>query len=218
MAKIRVLLAEDHETVRHGLKLLINGQTDMEVVGEAGDGRVAVERAKTLQPNVAVVDVSMPQMNGLAATKAIRESTPGTAVVALTRYDDEAYVQELLNAGALGYVLKQSPSAELVDAVRAAASGRRYLDRRLAARVAGDILSSRRRRAAPPAITDREREVLRLMALGHSNKEIAELLFLSVKTIEVHKANAMRKLGLAGRTDVVRYALLQGWLRDPQEP
>lgn len=218
MAKIRVLLAEDHETVRHGLKLLINGQTDMEVVGEAGDGRVAVERAKTLQPNVAVVDVSMPQMNGLAATKAIRESTPGTAVVALTRYDDEAYVQELLNAGALGYVLKQSPSAELVDAVRAAASGRRYLDRRLAARVAGDILSSRRRRAAPPAISDRESEVLRLMALGHSNKEIAELLFLSVKTIEVHKANAMRKLGLAGRTDVVRYALLQGWLRDPQEP
>ncbi|MGH9240010.1 MAG: response regulator [Vicinamibacterales bacterium] len=218
MAKIRVLLAEDHETVRHGLKLLINGQTDMEVVGEAGDGRVAVERAGTLQPNVAVVDVSMPQMNGLAATKAIRESTPGTAVVALTRYDDEAYVQELLNAGALGYVLKQSPSAELVDAVRAAASGRRYLDRRLAARVAGDILSSRRRRAAPPAITDRESEVLRLMALGHSNKEIAELLFLSVKTIEVHKANAMRKLGLAGRTDVVRYALLQGWLRDPQEP
>ena len=218
MAKIRVLLAEDHETVRHGLKLLINGQTDMEVVGEAGDGRVAVERAGTLQPNVAVVDVSMPQMNGLAATKAIRESAPGTAVVALTRYDDEAYVQALLSAGAVGYVLKQSPSAELVDAVRAAASGRRYLDRRLAARVAGDVLSSRRRRAAPPAITDRESEVLRLMALGHSNKEIAELLFLSVKTIEVHKANAMRKLGLAGRTDVVRYALLQGWLRDPQEP
>ena len=218
MAKIRVLLAEDHETVRHGLKLLINGQTDMEVVGEAGDGRVAVERAGTLQPNVAVVDVSMPQMNGLAATKAIRESAPGTAVVALTRYDDEAYMQALLSAGAVGYVLKQSPSAELVDAVRAAASGRRYLDRRLAARVAGDVLSSRRRRAAPPAITDRESEVLRLMALGHSNKEIAELLFLSVKTIEVHKANAMRKLGLAGRTDVVRYALLQGWLRDPQEP
>jgi len=218
MKKIRVLLAEDHEVVRQGLKLLIDRQPDMEVVGEAGDGRVAVERAKTLQPNVAVVDVSMPQMNGLAATKAIRESTPGTAVVALTRYDDEAYVQELLTAGALGYVLKQSPSAELVDAVRAAASGRRYLDRRLAARVAGDILSSRRRRDAPPAITDRESEVLRLMALGHSNKEIAELLFLSVKTIEVHKGNAMRKLGLAGRTDVVRYALLQGWLRDPQEP
>ena len=211
--KIRVLLAEDHETVRHGLKLLINRQPDMEVVGEAGDGRLAVERAGVLKPTVAVVDVSMPAMNGLAATKAICESTPGTAVVALTRYGDDAYVQELLNAGALGYVLKQSPSAELVDAVRAAASGRRYLDRSLAARVAGTMKP--RGRSATPLVTDRETEVLRLMALGHSNKEIAATLDLSVKTIEVHKANAMRKLGLAGRTDVVKYALLQGWLRDP---
>jgi DNA-binding NarL/FixJ family response regulator len=215
MTKIKVLLAEDHETVRHGLKLLINRQPDMEVVGEAGDGRDAVERVGTLKPNVAVVDVSMPQMNGLEATRAIRESTPGTAVVALTRYDDDAYVQELLNAGATGYVLKQSPSAELVDAVRAAAAGRRYLDRSLAARVAGTMMNSRGRRAAPSPITDRETEVLRLMALGHSNKEIAATLELSVKTVEVHKANATRKLGLAGRTDVVRYALLQGWLREP---
>ena len=213
-AKIRVLLADDHETVRHGLKLLINRQPDMEVVGEAGDGRHAVERAEVLKPNVAVVDVSMPEMNGLAATKAICESTPGTAVVALTRYSDDAYVQELLNAGALGYVLKQSPSAELVDAVRAAASGRRYLDRSLAARVAGTMVKGRGR-TAPAPISDRETEVLRLMALGHSNKEIAAMLELSVKTVEVHKANAMRKLGLAGRTDVVKYALLQGWLREP---
>jgi len=215
MAKIRVLLADDHETVRHGLKLLINRQADMEVVGEAGDGRDAVERVSALKPHVAVLDVSMPQMNGLQATKAIRESTPDTAVVALTRYDDDAYVQELLNAGATGYVLKQSPSAELVDAVRAAASGRRYLDRSLAARVAGTLMNARGRRTPPSPITDRETEVLRLMALGHSNKEIASLLDLSVKTVEVHKTNATRKLGLAGRTDVVRYALLQGWLREP---
>src|SRR5688572_13021031 len=167
MSKIRVLLAEDHETVRHGLKLLINRQTDMEVVGEAGGGRAAVERAGVLKPNVAVLDVSMPEMNGLAATKAICQATPSTAVVALTRYGDDAYVQELLNAGALGYVLKQSPSAELLDAVRSAASGRRYLDRSLAARVASTMLRSGRR--VPPAITDREAEVLRLMALGHSN-------------------------------------------------
>lgn len=213
-AKIRVLLADDHETVRHGLKLLINRQPDMEVVGEAGDGRLAVERAGVLKPNVAVVDVSMPEMNGLAATKAICEAAPGTAVVALTRYSDDAYVQELLSAGALGYVLKQSPSAELVDAVRAAASGRRYLDRSLAARVAGTMVKGRGR-AASAAISDRETEVLRLMALGHSNKEIAAALDLSVKTVEVHKANAMRKLGLAGRTDVVKYAMLQGWLREP---
>jgi len=215
MAKIRVLLADDHETVRHGLKLLINRQSDMEVVGEAGDGRDAVERVGSLKPHVAVVDVSMPNMNGLEATKAIRESTPATAVVALTRYDDDAYVQELLNAGALGYVLKQSPSAELVDAVRAAAAGRRYLDRSLAARVAGTMMNPHGRRTPPSPITDRETEVLRLMALGHSNKEIASLLDLSVKTVEVHKTNATRKLGLTGRTDVVRYALLQGWLREP---
>ena len=215
MAKIRVLLAEDHETVRHGLKLLINRQADMEVVGEAGDGRVALEQVVVLKPNVVVVDVSMPHMNGLAATRAIHESAPATAVVALTRYGDDAYVQELLNAGALGYVLKQSPSAELVDAVRSAASGRRYLDSSLAARVAGTMLNPRGRRAAHGMITDRESEVLRLMAIGHSNKDIAANLDLSVKTVEVHKANAMRKLGLSGRTDVVRYALLQGWLREP---
>ena len=215
MTKIRVLLAEDHETVRHGLKLLINRQPDMEVIGEAGDGRDAVERVGSLKPHVAVLDVSMPQMNGLEATRAIRESAPTTAVVALTRYDDDAYVQELLSAGATGYVLKQSPSTELVDAVRAAAAGRRYLDRSLAARVAGTMMNQHGRRAAPSPITDRETEVLRLMALGHSNKEIASMLELSVKTVEVHKANATRKLGLTGRTDVVRYALLQGWLREP---
>ena len=214
MAKIRVLLADDHETVRHGLKLLIDRQPDMEVVGEAGDGRLAVERTGELKPHVIVVDVSMPEMNGLAATKAIRQSAPATAVVALTRYADDAYVQELLGAGALGYVLKQSPASELVDAVRAAAAGRRYLDRSLAARVAGSMLSRRDKRGAVTTITDRETEVLRRMALGQSNKEIAASLDLSVKTVEVHKANAMRKLNLTGRTDVVRYALLQGWLKE----
>ena len=216
MSKIRVLLAEDHETLRHGLKFVIDRQPDMEVVGEAGDGVAAVERVGVLHPNVAVVDVSMPLMNGLAATRAICQATPATAVVALTLYADDAYVQELMNAGALGYVLKQSSSSELVDAVRAAAAGRRYLDRSLAARrAAGNVPGPRARRAAPPPITGRETEVLRLMALGHSNKEIAALLSLSVKTVEVHKTNGMRKLGLAGRTDVVRHALVEGWLVDP---
>jgi two-component system response regulator NreC len=210
--KIRVLLADDHETVRQGLKLLIDSQPDMEVVAEAGNGRAAVDVATALQPSVAVLDVSMPEMNGLAATRALRDTAPSTAIVALTRYVDDAYVRELLGAGALGYVLKQSPSSELVDAIRAAAAGRRYLDRSLAARVAGTMLPGRRREK--PQMTERETEVLRLTALGHSNKDIANSLDLSVKTVEVHKANAMRKMGLAGRTDVVRYALLQGWLRD----
>lgn len=212
MSKIRVLLAEDHETVRHGLKLVIDRQPDMEVVGEVGDGVAAVEQVGALHPNVAIVDISMPRMNGLAATRAICQAAPAVAIVALTRYSDDAYVQELMDAGALGYVLKQSASSELVDAVRAAAAGRRYLDRSLAARVASTLPRARR---AALAITEREAEVLRLMALGYSNKETAAALNLSVKTIEVHKANGMRKLGLAGRTDVVRYALLQGWLQEP---
>lgn len=214
MSRIRVLLAEDHETVRQGLKLLIDGQTDMEVVGEAANGRVAVQRAQALQPHVIVLDISMPEMNGLAATRALRETTPAAAVVALTRYSDDAYVQELLGAGASAYVLKQSASQELLTAIRSAAGGSRYLDSSLANT---DPERSRRIRQGtpPPRISDREREVLRLMALGHSNKDIAAALELSVKTVEVHKANAMRKLALRGRIDIVRFALLQGWLQDP---
>jgi two-component system, NarL family, response regulator NreC len=215
VTKIRVLIAEDHETVRQGLKLLINSQADMEVIAEAGDGRAAVQRAESLKPAVAVLDISMPEMNGLAAARRIRECAPDTAVIALSRYRDNAYVKELLAAGAAGYVLKQSASIELLDAIRAAARGARYLDTALERDAATSPL--RNRRGDPPRrrVTDREAEVLRLMALGHSNKEIASSLEVSVKTVEVHKANAMRKLGLQGRIDIVKYALLQGWLRDP---
>lgn len=214
MKRIRVLLAEDHETVRQGLKLLVGGQPDMEVIAEAGDGKTAVERVCAMRPEVAVVDVSMPEMNGLAATRAIQQRAPETAVVAWTRYDDEGYVQELLAAGAKGYVLKQSAARELLDAIRAAARGAQYLDSALGTRVA-TVLTARRK-ASPSRITDREAEVLRLIALGHSNKDIATALSLSVKTVEVHKANAMRKLGLAGRIDIVRFAMLQGWLNKAQ--
>ena len=213
MNRIRVLIAEDHETVRQGLKLLVSSQPDMEVIGEAGDGRAAVERACELHPTVAVVDVSMPEMKGLAATRAIRQRAPETAVVALTRYDDEGYVQELLAAGAKGYVLKQSAARELLDAIRAAARGTQYLDSALGTRVSAVL--SRRREGALSMITGRETEVLRLIAVGHSNKDIAAELNLSVKTVEVHKANAVHKLGLNGRIDIVRFAMLQGWLKEP---
>lgn len=213
--KIRVLIADDHETVRHGLRLLIDGQPDMEVVGEAGDGRSAVQRAGTLQPTVVVMDVSMPEMNGLLATRTLRERSARPAVVALTRYADEAYVKELLEAGASAYVLKQSPSSELIAAIRAAAAGKEYLDARLVAKVAGAYIRKHSRVALErPGITDRESEVLRMMAWGHSNKEIAARLDVSVKTVEVHRANAMRKLNLRGRIDIVKYAVLQGWLQD----
>jgi DNA-binding NarL/FixJ family response regulator len=209
---IRVLLAEDHETVREGLRLLVNAQGDMEVVGEVGDGRAVVERAGTLKPDVVILDLSMPGMSGLAATRALKRSGAASAIVALTRHADHAFVEELLEAGAAAYVLKQSASAELVRAIRVAAAGGRYLDPALPA---DDAARDPRRRATTPRATDREIEVLRLIAAGHSNKEIAAALGISVKTVEVHKANAMLKLGLRGRTDVVRYAVMNGWLLEP---
>jgi DNA-binding NarL/FixJ family response regulator len=212
---IRVVLVDDHETVRQGLLLLLNAVPDITVVGEAGDGADAVARAREVHPHVIVMDVAMPGTNGLAATRLLKEALPGVAVVALTRYGDDAYVQEMLRAGASGYVLKQSAPTELVTAIRTAAAGEQYLDATLRARVAGAFLRKfSRPEAEQPTITDREAEVLRKMAWGYSNKEVAAQLDLSVKTVEVHKANAMRKLRLRGRIDIVRYALLQGWLKE----
>ena len=207
---IGVFLAEDHETVREGLRLLVNAQEDMHVVGEAGDGKTAIEQARTLKPNVVVLDLSMPQVNGVVAAQTLRTSLPSAAVVTLTRHRDSAYVQQLLAAGAAAYVLKQSSSGELLNAIRAAAAGRTYLDASLQAPIPRTS-----RPAAAPMITERETAVLRLTAVGHSNKQIAASLGIAVKTVEVHKSNAMRKLNLTGRTDVVRYAALQGWLQDP---
>ncbi|HJZ75694.1 MAG TPA: response regulator transcription factor [Vicinamibacterales bacterium] len=206
---IRVLLAEDHETVREGLRLLLNAQPDMQVVAEVGDGRAVIDAVAGLRPEVIVLDLSMPVMSGLSAARALKESGTSAAIVALTRHDDHAYVQELLEAGASGYVLKQSAAQELLRAIRIVAGGGRYFDPALPP---ADASRDPRRRLTTPRATDREVEVLRLIAAGHSNKEIAAALNISVKTVEVHKANAMRKLGLRGRTDVVRYAVINGWL------
>jgi DNA-binding NarL/FixJ family response regulator len=211
--RIRVLLVEDHQTVREGLRLLLDSQPDVEVVGEAANGRLAVEYSKQLHPQVVIMDLSMPEMNGLAATEAIKRDNPDTAVVALTRHDDAAFVDELRKAGAAAYVLKQSASRELLDAIRVAAIGGSYVDATLRARDALEDVSPSPRR--PPPISEREKNVLRMMAVGHSNKEIAQALGITVKTVEVHKANAMRKLRLRGRIDVVRYAMLHGWLQEP---
>jgi DNA-binding NarL/FixJ family response regulator len=213
---LRVLLADDHVTVRHGLKLLIDGQPDMKVVAEASDGESAVQRAMTLKPDVVVMDISMPGVNGLEATRTLKKLLPNAAVVTLTRHSDDAYLQELLRAGVAGYVLKQSAPSELFQAIRTAAAGGQYLDSTLTARVAAGFLAREGRKVNKPAATpsERESEVLRLIASGYSNKEIAARLSLSVKTVEAHKANAMRKLGLNGRIDIVKYALLQGWLHN----
>ena len=211
---LRVLLADDHVTVRHGLKLLIDGQPDMRVIAEASDGTSAIEQALALRPDVVVMDISMPGMNGLVATRTLKQRQPDMAVITLTRHGDDAYLQELLRAGASGYVLKQSAPSELLQAIRVAAAGGQYLDSTLTARVTAGFLGRESRRLARTGapISDREGAVLRLIASGYSNKEIAARLDLSVKTVEAHKANAMRKLGLAGRIDIVKYAILQGWL------
>jgi len=215
-ATIRVLLAEDHATVRQGLKLLIDAQPDMEVIAEAADGPTAIERAEQVNPDVIVMDVSMPGMNGLKAARAIRQRRPNAGIVSLSRYRDDAYLQELLHAGASAYVLKQSASSELLQAIRAVAAGGQYLDSAITERLtevfAGPGLN--RLRQGKPLITERETEVLRLIARGYSNKEIAVQLALSVKTVEVHKANAMRKLGFKGRIDIVNHAILQGWMQE----
>jgi two-component system response regulator NreC len=214
--RIRVLLADDHVTVRHGLKLIIDGQADMQVVAEASDGAVAIERALVLKPDVVVMDISMPGVNGLTATRELKRLLPASAVVTLTRHTDDAYLQELLRAGVSGYVLKQSAPSELLHAIRAAASGGQYLDSALMSRVTAGFLGKPGKRVSTPTgtLSEREAEVLRLIASGYSNKEIASQLSLSVKTVEAHKANAMKKLGLTGRIDIVKYALLQGWLHN----
>jgi DNA-binding NarL/FixJ family response regulator len=214
--RIRVVLAEDHQTVREGVKRLLAEQPDIEIVGEVSDGRAAVGLARELLPDVLVMDVSMPEMNGLKATERLREVCPAVKVLTLTRHTDKGYLQQLLQAGASGYVLKQSAPAELIHAVRAVAAGGSYLDPAITEKALGGYFGrqSKGQAAGEVTLSDREADVLRLIALGHSNKEIAAQLGLSVKTVEAHKANAMRKLDMRSRIDIVRYAVLQGWLQD----
>ena len=216
MNQLRVLIADDHETVREGLKVIINAEPDMAVIGVADNGRAAVERIGELLPDVAVLDVSMPELNGLQATERIKQNNPQVKVVTLTRHTDDGYLQKLLKAGASGYVLKQSSSAVLVSAIRAVAAGQIFLDPVITEKVVGNYVNRAPLKGVAPQNepSEREQAVLRMIAWGYSNKEIATRLELSVKTIEAHKSNAMQKLGMTGRIDIVRYAILQGWLQN----
>lgn len=214
--KLRILIAEDHQTVREGIKLLVNSQSDMEIVGEAGDGEMALKEAARLKPDLVLMDVSMPAMNGLKATKKLRSIDPHIKILTLTRHTDDGYLQQLLAAGCNGYVLKQSAPTELVNAIRTIGAGNSYLDPSLTRKVMGGYAARADsvRGDNKGDLTDRESEVLRLIALGYSNKEIGVRMELSVKTIEAHKANAMRKLGISSRIDIVRYAIFQNWMQD----
>ena len=212
---LRVFLADDHEMIREGLKKLIQEQADMEVIGEAGSGYAAWQQIKKLQPDIVVTDISMPDMNGAQLTKRLNQEYPHIKVIALTGFEDQNYLRQLLQAGASGYVLKRVAAKELIHAIRIVAAGGIYLEPSMAGRVVGGYIGRRSNTGINPAgdLSEREEEVLRRIALGFSNKEIAAQLDISVKTIETYKTRLMEKLDLHSRVDIVRYALQQGWLQ-----
>lgn len=206
--KTRILLADDHRMVRQGFRLILQAQDDMEVVGETGNGREAVEMSKTLRPDVVVMDVTMPELNGIEATRRIREAEPLVRVLALSVHRDGVYVREILRAGAEGYILKESADSELIAAVRAVAQGNSYLS----PEVAGAVLKDYRKHATNPLdlLSSREREILQQIAEGKTNKEIATLLNLSVYTVDGHRTRIMEKLGLHSVGELVRFAVRNG--------
>ena len=197
--------------------MLVNAQPDMEVIGEAENGRAAIAQTRALQPDLLVMDISMPELNGLKATEKLRKEFPDLKILTLTRHTDDGYLQQLIKAGVNRYVLKQSAPTELINAIRTVTSGKSYVDSYLTQKVLGGYAGRSTgplRGEGATQVSERESEVLRLIAWGYSNKEIAGRLDLSVKTVEAHKSNAMRKLGMRSRIDIVRYASLQGWLEE----
>ena len=216
MPKIRVLLADDHAIVREGVKALLNLADDMEVVGEAADGREAIERAVELEPDVAVMDIAMPGLGGLEATLEIRKLCPRTRILVLSQYDDREYVRRFLKAGVSGYVLKKSAGSDLAAAIRSVHRGGLVLDPEVAREAMLDqAAAADGSRPADPyeALTDREKQVLKLVAEGHSNKEVADELGISVKTAMSHREHIMEKLDLHSRTELIRFAIKQGIIR-----
>jgi DNA-binding NarL/FixJ family response regulator len=219
--KLRIFLADDHAVLRSGLRLLINTQPDLVVVGEAGDGQEAVERvtelARTSAVDVVVMDIGMPRLNGLEALRRIKEEQPDLAVLVLTMHASEPYLFRVIKAGGAGYVLKQTADEYLLNAIRDAAAGKPFLYPTMESRLLTDYVHRARRAGARAdaaflSLTDREREVLTLVAQGHTNQEIADKLIVSVKTVETHRAHIMSKLGLQTRAELVHYALREGYL------
>ena len=212
MKKLRLLLVDDHVVVREGLRSLLDSDGRFEIVGEAADGQTAVSAATTLNPDVVVLDVSLPGMNGAQLAKRLKENLPHVKTLALTVHEEGGYLRSLMDAGASGYVLKRSAASELLKAIQVVGEGGTYLDSTLAGQVVSG--SGQRRAALGPStlLSEREREVVRYVAHGYSNKEIAQKLDVSVKTVETYRYRATDKLGLQSRADLVRYAIDQGWL------
>jgi DNA-binding NarL/FixJ family response regulator len=207
----KVLIVDDHAVVRSGLHLLLDAEDDIEVVGEAGDVREAVFEARAKKPDVVLMDVVMPGASGIEGVPQVLKEAPTTKVLVLSMQDDPRYVREAFTAGASGYVLKEAADSEVVAAVREVAAGGQYVHPALGARLLAAEAQERAREEADP-LSDREREVMRLLALGHTNQEIAKMLYISVRTAETHRAHIMQKLRLGSRAELVRYAIDQGLL------
>jgi len=213
MGKIKVLLAEDHVIVREGVRELIQHEPDMEVIGEASDGEEAIELADKLRPDVVIMDIAMPKLNGIEATKRIKALHPTTAVLILTAYDNDQYIFALVEAGAAGYLLKNVRGRELIDAVRAVYAGESVLYPTVARRILDRLKSPTPTESQTiESLSGRETEVLKFAAKGISNKDIAQQLFISPRTVQVHLGNIFNKLGVASRTEAVLYGLRRGWL------
>ena len=214
MKKLRLLLVDDHAVVREGLRALLSDDERFEIVGEAADGVTALSAAERLHPDVVVLDVSIPGLNGAQVARRLKSSQPDVRTLALTVHEEGGYLRSLMDAGASGYVLKRSAPSELLRAIEVIGEGGTYLDSSIAGQLVGRL--GQRRPADEPsaALSEREREVVQLVAHGYSNKEIADKLDVSVKTIETYRYRATDKLGLHGRADLVRYAIDQGWLSD----
>jgi two-component system response regulator NreC len=211
---IRVVIVDDHAVVRAGLRLLLDAEDDLETVGEAGDAREAIFEVRSNKPDVVIMDVGLGGgKNGIEATPDVLREASDTKILMLSMQDDPRYVREAFAAGATGYVLKEAADNELVTAVREVAAGGRYVDPNLGARIAAADAEAARAAAEDP-LSEREREVLRLLALGHTNQEIAKTLFISVRTAETHRAHIMQKLRINTRAELVRYALDQGLLEE----
>ena len=216
MTGTRVLIVDDHAVVRSGLKLVLDADDGIEPVGEAGTARDAILEARALKPDVILLDVVMPDQSGLDIIPTLLHENPDTKILMLSMQDDPRYVREAFDAGASGYVLKEAADSEVVSAVREVAGGGRYVDPELGARLVA-AESAERKRAEEDPLSDREGEVLRLLALGHTNQEIAKQLYISVRTAETHRAHIMQKLRLSSRAELVRYALDRGLLEDRPE-
>lgn len=215
---MRILVADDHAIVREGLRQLLNSQRDMEVVGEAEDGLEALEKAKSLRPDVTVLDIAMPRLSGLEAVRLIKEAVPNIQIVVLSMHKKEAYVHQVLHAGALGYVLKASPSSDVLEAIRAVDRGEYFLSSKIRAEVIGTYLKSRREKPAVRGydlLSEREQQVFRLIVEGNSTNQIADVLCVSPKTVEKHRANVMKKLAIHDVVAMVKYAIKIGII-DPE--